>query len=323
MNIRRSTVLFASLCVCLISARPAHATFHLTQIEQVIGGVNGDLTAQAIQLRLRQAGENLVGQGRINVRDAAGLNPILILDLTTNVTNNAAGDHVLITSPAFHLFVNPVRTADFTMANLIPASYLAAGSLTWEDDFGTIYWRVSWGGAGYTGSGTVQPFNNDADGNANPAFGGALPSTSFQALQFKNAAAAQSVTNAADYQVTAAASVWTNNARLSETVVGGPAGVGGGETVRDFELGPPVPNPTSGALSFTVALPREAPVRVIVFRANGERVRTVYDGDLPAGRRDLTWDGRDERGVRAASGAYYLRLESGAVHRSRKVMVVQ
>ena len=36
-------------------AQPAFATFHLMQIEQVIGGVNGDTSRQAIQLRMRQA----------------------------------------------------------------------------------------------------------------------------------------------------------------------------------------------------------------------------------------------------------------------------
>jgi hypothetical protein len=36
-------------------------------------------------------------------------------------------------------------------ANLIPASYFAAGSLMWESDSGIVYWRLSWGGAAYTG----------------------------------------------------------------------------------------------------------------------------------------------------------------------------
>ena len=97
-------------------------------LEQVIGGVNGNVNAQAIQLRMRSAGQNLVSQSRIKVRDAAGLNPILILDLTTNVTNGVAGDRVLITSSAFQTLVSPVQPPDFTMASLIPASYLAAGS---------------------------------------------------------------------------------------------------------------------------------------------------------------------------------------------------
>ena len=40
----------------------AHATFHLMQIEQVIGGVNGDTSAQAIQLRMRFAGQTQVAE---------------------------------------------------------------------------------------------------------------------------------------------------------------------------------------------------------------------------------------------------------------------
>src|SRR5206468_648785 len=100
--------------------------------------------------------------------------------------------------------VSPVQTPNFTMTNLIPPSYLAAGSLTFEDDFGTIYWRLSWGGAGYTGPGTLN-ITNDADGNANPPFAGALPSSSLQALKFNGAAGAPSTNNAADYSVTAGA----------------------------------------------------------------------------------------------------------------------
>ena len=42
----------------LAFALPAQATFHFMQIEQVIGGVNGDTTAQAVQLRMRFAGQN-------------------------------------------------------------------------------------------------------------------------------------------------------------------------------------------------------------------------------------------------------------------------
>ncbi len=42
-------------------ALPAQATFHFMQIEQVIGGVNGDTTAQAVQLRMRPAGQVEVG----------------------------------------------------------------------------------------------------------------------------------------------------------------------------------------------------------------------------------------------------------------------
>src|SRR5690349_16114000 len=68
----------------------ALASFHLMQIEQAIGGVDGDTTAQAIQLRMRAVGENLVSSARVIVVDATGTNAILVKDMTSNVASNAA-----------------------------------------------------------------------------------------------------------------------------------------------------------------------------------------------------------------------------------------
>ena len=137
----------------------AYATFHLNQIEQVILSVDGDTTAQAIQLRMRAAGQNFVSGGKLVVFDAAGLNPITVVDPVTNVVNGAVGDHVLIASATFPGHTTPMAVPDFTMANLIPASYFAAGSLCWESDAGVVMWRLSWGGASYTGSNLGSTFN--------------------------------------------------------------------------------------------------------------------------------------------------------------------
>jgi hypothetical protein len=190
----------------------AYASFHIMQIEQVIGGVNGDTSAQAIQLRMRAAGQNFVSQARLVVRDAAGLNPILVKDLTTDVANGAAGDRVLIVSSTFTNLTTPATLPDFVMTQTIPASYLAAGRLTYEDDFGMILWSVSWGGTNYTGPETGS-LVNDADGNFGPPFSGPLPSTNTSALQFTGAIAAPSVNNAADYALTSGPAIFVNNAR--------------------------------------------------------------------------------------------------------------
>jgi hypothetical protein len=216
----RSTCYLATLLALFILKPAAHATFHEMQIEQVIGGVNGDTTVQAIQLRTRAPGQTVVSAGKLVVFDAAGLNPITVLDLTTNVTNGAIGAHVLIASANFPSHTTPAAVPDFTMANTIPASYLAAGSLVWESDSGTINWRLSWGGAAYTGSNSGST-TNDIDGNFGPPFGSALPSSGLTALQFKGAATALSTNNAADYLVTSSAAIFTNNAGASFTVNGG------------------------------------------------------------------------------------------------------
>jgi hypothetical protein len=105
----------------------------------------------------------------------------------------------------------------------IPPAYLAACSLTFEDTIGTIYWRVSWGGASYTGPHTVN-VTNDPDGLTTPAFAGPLPSATTQALQFTPACGTASTNSAAQYALTAGAAVFTNNDPASYTVTS-PAGV--------------------------------------------------------------------------------------------------
>jgi hypothetical protein len=202
-------------------AQPAFATFHLMQIEQVIGGVNGDTSRQAIQLRMRQAGQNFVSPSQLVAWDAAGANPVVLLNIPSDVPVGTAGARIVIATSNFL----PGFTPDFVMANPIPASYLAAGKITFETDGapGTqVWWGLAWGGINYTGTNTgvigTSPAGNDADGNFNPPFAGPLPSTSTQALQFTGAAGALSTNNAADYAVTAGAAVFTRNDGSSGTV---------------------------------------------------------------------------------------------------------
>lgn len=219
MSMFRLRNLITSAAILLASTQ-ADAALHLMQIEQVIGGVNGDSSAQAIQLRMRFAGQSVTSQGRLIAFDAAGANPIIICDMTTNVAVGSAGSRVLIASTAFQ--TSPSITPDFVMTNTIPASYLAAGSLVFQDDGGTIYWRLCWGGASYTGSTLVAQFVNDDDGNVAPPVPGALNSTTLQALQFPGTAAAGSTTNLANYAVTARGATFTNNAGSSGVVIAPP-----------------------------------------------------------------------------------------------------
>lgn len=203
------------------SAAPADATFHLMQVEQVIGGVNGDTTAQAIQLRTRSPSQNFVSEASMYAWDANGERPIKIIDITASVPNGASGVRILIASSSFLTKTNPNAVANFPMENLIPSDYLAAGSLTFEDDFGTVYWRLSWGGSSYTGS-NLGNVTNDLDGNYGPPFPGPLPSTSLQAVKFKHASTARSVNNADDYALTPGAAVFINNAGSQFTITAPP-----------------------------------------------------------------------------------------------------
>ena len=69
-----------------------------------------------------------------------------------------------------------------------------------------------------------------------------------------------------------------------------------------------VPNPFNPAAELRFVLPREAAVSLRIYDVAGRLVRTLPGGLLPAGPHARTWDGRDDRGRGAASGAYVARL---------------
>ena len=210
-------ILFA-VGLCASVAPPAFGTFHFVQIEQVIWGVDDNLAVQAIQLRMRSGLQNLVSAALIRAWDAEGMNPVVIIDFSTNVAVSTAGSRILIASDTFADFTSPSVNPDFIMTNTIP--YFQAGSLTFEDNLGTIRWRLSWGSDDfpYTGPTTGSSIN-DADGDFGPPFPQIPPVVSGQAVLFQGSFSALSTTNEADYALTPGVAEFTNNAGATFTVV--------------------------------------------------------------------------------------------------------
>jgi len=223
----RTAILTTIVCAHVFLVQSANATFHFMQIQQVIGGVDGDTSAQAVQLRMLSVGQNLLnGQARLVAYDATGSNPVVIT--TFPPPNPASGScrEILIASDGFAAVTTPSADSaarDYGMASLIPASYLPAGSLTFETSTGSIvYWRISWGGGAYSGA-TTGSITNDGDGQFGPPFGGALPSTSTDALEYVgNCPPGTSSSNNVDYAVASGGSDFTNNAGSTFSVTGVP-----------------------------------------------------------------------------------------------------
>jgi hypothetical protein len=206
----------AAVVMLFAAAPPADADFHLMQIEQIIGGVNGDTAAQAIQLRMRVDGQGGLTKARLVAYDANGKNAVVLIDFPLDIFPEVQGERILIASREFSSHTNPSAAPDFVLANPIPAAYLAAGSITFEHEgqLGVVLWRLSWGGAAYTGPNRGTRFNDD-DGNFGPAFPSALPSVSTSGLLFDGAATDKSTNNAQDYVIAggpgAGPAVFTNS----------------------------------------------------------------------------------------------------------------
>jgi len=89
-------------------------------------------------------------------------------------------------------------------------------------------------------------------------------------------------------------------AQLTDVAAGAAAGRAAGGRI-DFAA---APNPfsTGTRLSFTLSAP--GPVSLSIHDVRGRRVRELLARSLPAGDREIAWDGRTDGGGLAASGTY-------------------
>lgn len=83
------------------------------------------------------------------------------------------------------------------------------------------------------------------------------------------------------------------------------------------------PNPFNPATSIAFTLDSPGRADLLVYGLDGKLVRTLTGGDLPAGRHDVTWHGRDDQGRSVPSGAYVVRLRSAGQVASAKVMMLE
>lgn len=76
-------------------------------------------------------------------------------------------------------------------------------------------------------------------------------------------------------------------------------------------LAHPQPNPFNPSTTLSFELAAAGRARLVLFDLQGRRVRTLVDGELPAGPHACVWDGRDDAGRAATSGVYLARLTAG------------
>ena len=79
----------------------------------------------------------------------------------------------------------------------------------------------------------------------------------------------------------------------------------------EFTLGQNHPNPFNPTTTIPFLIPEMGRVQLNIYDVRGSLVKTLFDGVLPAGFRQLTWDGTDNRGNGVGSGVYFYRMTTG------------
>jgi hypothetical protein len=83
------------------------------------------------------------------------------------------------------------------------------------------------------------------------------------------------------------------------------------------------PNPFNPYTSIRYHVGEYSHVRIRVYNARGQSVRTLVDAPRAAGDHATSWDGRDDRGTPVSSGVYFYRLRAGATVLQRKVVLLR
>ena len=95
------------------------------------------------------------------------------------------------------------------------------------------------------------------------------------------------------------------------------------EASAKFGLDFNYPNPFNGDTSFRYTLPEESTIHLAIYNSIGQRIKTLADGHLPAGRHQATWTGDSEFGSAASSGIYFCVLEIGAIRLTRTITLLR
>jgi hypothetical protein len=105
----------------------------------------------------------------------------------------------------------------------------------------------------------------------------------------------------------------------------GTTGIGDGDmTVRVVtELDQNVPNPFNPRTEISFSLQKPGRASLKVFDLQGHLVKTLVEGDLPAGPQRVFWDGSTHGGRPVAAGVYIYRLESEDQTLTKRMLLVK
>lgn len=88
----------------------------------------------------------------------------------------------------------------------------------------------------------------------------------------------------------------------------------------EFSLSQNYPNPFNPATQIDYGLPRGAFVRLEVYNALGQKVRTLVAEAKAAGYHSILWQGTNDFGQSVPSGIYFIRIKAGTFLSVRKIL---
>ena len=92
---------------------------------------------------------------------------------------------------------------------------------------------------------------------------------------------------------------------------------------REFALDPNYPNPFNSSTTIRYRIEEPGRVRLEIFDVQGQKVKTLADGDVGPGVYQVEWDGTDASGKPVATGVYLARLQKGTASLVHKMLLLK
>ncbi|MFC1726075.1 M4 family metallopeptidase [candidate division KSB1 bacterium] len=83
------------------------------------------------------------------------------------------------------------------------------------------------------------------------------------------------------------------------------------------------PNPFNPETQIRYELPKLSKVTIKICDVLGREVRILVNEKVPAGRHAVTWDGRNQNGIKVSSGVYLYHFQAGDFRTSKKMVLLK
>ncbi|MFH0992175.1 MAG: S8 family peptidase [bacterium] len=90
-----------------------------------------------------------------------------------------------------------------------------------------------------------------------------------------------------------------------------------------YELSQNYPNPFNPSTKIIYSIPTSGMVNIRVFDMLGREVATLINELQEAGRYSVSWNGKANNGISAASGVYFYRFEANGYHSTQKMILMR
>jgi len=83
------------------------------------------------------------------------------------------------------------------------------------------------------------------------------------------------------------------------------------------------PNPFNPITNISYSIPEQAYVKLCIYDINGTLIKTLYEGEQPAGRYYSVWNGENNSRIKVGSGVYFYRIHANSFMQTRKMILLK